>query len=78
MDARGEDDDFKDWLYQKAKLDCSPLVQAFLTCAHDRTVSLAWTCRKEHKAMKQCMESFYRKANFKKYKQEYLRTVKSS
>lgn len=69
-------DDLKAWIYEKAKLQCSPMVKAFLECAKDRTISLAWTCRPEHKAMKQCMEGFYRKANFKKYKDEYLRTVK--
>ena len=29
---------------------------AFTKCAHQRTFSLAWACRKEHKAMKDCME----------------------
>ncbi|KAJ7376368.1 hypothetical protein OS493_035113 [Desmophyllum pertusum] len=70
-------DVLKDWMHQKAKLNCNSLVQAFLDCAQDRTISLAWTCRPEHKAMKQCMEGFYRRANFTKYRQEYLRTVKS-
>ena len=29
---------------------------AFTKCARQRTFSLAWACRKEHKAMKDCME----------------------
>ena len=30
--------------------------KAFKKCAHNRTFSLAWACRKEHRAMKECMD----------------------
>ncbi|CAH3171467.1 unnamed protein product [Porites lobata] len=61
---------------EKAKITCDSAVKAFTKCAHQRTFSLAWACRKEHKAMKDCMEKFYRKADFQLWKEEYLRNDK--
>jgi len=62
---------------EEAKVTCDPFLKAFKKCAHNRTFSLAWACRKEHRAMKECMDKYYRKADFKLWKEEYLRNLKS-
>lgn len=62
---------------EEAKVTCNALVKAFQKCAHGRSFSLAWACRKEHHSMKECMEKYYRRADFKLWKEKYLRSVNS-
>jgi len=62
---------------QEAKMICDPLVKAFLKCSQDRSFSLAWACRKEHRSMKDCIEGYHRRTDFNMWKQEYLRSINS-
>jgi len=59
---------------EKAKAKCDDFVKAFTQCAKGRTVSIAWACRKENQAMKDCMTSYYQdKDFFEECKKEYLK-----
>ncbi|KAH9985418.1 hypothetical protein BJV74DRAFT_775818 [Russula compacta] len=35
--------------------ECDPLVKAFAECAAGRTVSVAWACRENFKAIQECI-----------------------
>jgi len=54
--SRREEDEFQKRIKLAALKQCDPLVAAFAACSSTRTISVAWACRKEWKAVQECMQ----------------------
>ncbi|KAJ1976093.1 hypothetical protein H4R35_002851 [Dimargaris xerosporica] len=54
LSAQEEDRIIKEWRKQTMK-ECDAFVKAFAECSQGRTVSIAWACRDQNKAMNDCL-----------------------
>ncbi|EPQ30835.1 uncharacterized protein PFL1_01733 [Pseudozyma flocculosa PF-1] len=70
-----------DELMKKTKADalkkCGDVVKAFADCSSGRTVSVAWACRGEHKALQDCLKQYTSPEAFEKVKADYLASNRS-
>jgi len=57
----------------KALKECDPVVREFANCATGRTVSVVWACRKQHKAMQECIRQYTNSDNMERLRIEYIR-----
>ncbi|KAJ3597591.1 hypothetical protein NHX12_001114, partial [Muraenolepis orangiensis] len=58
---------------EKAKELCSDQVQAFNHCCKDSGFSMAWRCREQNTALKDCLTVYYKDpVFFEECKQEYI------
>ncbi|KAF8605784.1 hypothetical protein BDV93DRAFT_438285 [Ceratobasidium sp. AG-I] len=53
--SRREEDTLLKSTKAQALKDCDALVKDFAACATGRTVSVAWSCRTQHKELQACM-----------------------
>ncbi|BFZ53531.1 hypothetical protein PYCC9005_000556 [Savitreella phatthalungensis] len=45
-------------MQQRARQRCDALIKDFIVCSRDKTISLAWSCKPEKKAMLDCMHLY--------------------
>ncbi|KAJ1981024.1 hypothetical protein H4R34_002239 [Dimargaris verticillata] len=57
LSAQDEDKIIKEWRKQTMK-ECDAFVKAFAECSQGRTVSIAWACRDQNKAMNDCLRTY--------------------
>ncbi|OBZ78810.1 COX assembly mitochondrial protein 2 [Grifola frondosa] len=57
----------------RALKDCDPIVREFAACASGRTVSVAWACSKQNKAMQDCLRQYTGPEAMAIVREEYLR-----
>ena len=46
---------------------CKEEVAAFGTCAKEKGIMVVFSCRKENKAMSDCMDRYYNESEFQKF-----------
>ncbi|PWN52171.1 hypothetical protein IE53DRAFT_385400 [Violaceomyces palustris] len=51
---------------------CDQFVKEFAQCSSGRTVSVAWACRDQHKALQDCMKKYTSAEAMESVKAEYL------
>ncbi|XP_041480530.1 COX assembly mitochondrial protein homolog [Lytechinus variegatus] len=58
---------------EKAKVRCSEYVDEFTRCCKEKGLTMAFSCRKENRALKDCISGYYQdKEFFEMCKKEYL------
>ncbi|XP_057309024.1 COX assembly mitochondrial protein homolog [Hydractinia symbiolongicarpus] len=63
---------------KKAKVLCKDVMASFAECVKGRTISMAWSCGKETKAMKSCLKEMLAKPElYEEARVEYLTTRNS-
>ncbi|KAM9852421.1 COX assembly mitochondrial protein homolog [Aulostomus maculatus] len=59
---------------EKARERCAERVEAFSHCCKDSGFSMAWKCREENNALKECLTQHYQDPAFYELcKQEYIK-----
>jgi len=53
--------------------ECDAFVKAFAECATGRTLSVAWACRTNYKAVQDCMVQYTGPEAMETVRKEYLR-----
>ncbi|KDN42504.1 hypothetical protein K437DRAFT_237726 [Tilletiaria anomala UBC 951] len=51
---------------------CDEFVKAFADCSRGRTISVAWACRGDHKAMQGCLRQYTSEEAMDKVRRDYL------
>lgn len=70
--SRREEDEFQKRIKLKALEHCDPLVAAFASCSSSRTISVAWACRQEWKAVQTCMKEYMTEEKVDEVRREYM------
>ncbi|PWN20972.1 hypothetical protein BCV69DRAFT_312251 [Microstroma glucosiphilum] len=56
---------------------CDDVVKRFADCASGRTVSVAWACRDEHKAVQSCLSQYTSPDALDRARKEWLNSHRS-
>ncbi|EHS63921.1 hypothetical protein MJO28_003649 [Puccinia striiformis f. sp. tritici] len=70
--SRREEDEFQKRIKLAALKQCDPVVAAFASCSSTRTISVAWACRKEWKAVQECMQIHMTEEKLDLARREYM------
>ncbi|KAI9141555.1 cytochrome c oxidase biogenesis protein Cmc1 like-domain-containing protein [Paraphysoderma sedebokerense] len=76
--TRGEEESILKRVKADALKTCDDLVKEYAKCCEGRTISVAWKCRSQLKAMSNCLKQNSSTEAIDKYRLEYLKTKHSS
>ncbi|ORY83730.1 cytochrome c oxidase biogenesis protein Cmc1 like-domain-containing protein [Protomyces lactucae-debilis] len=60
-------------MQKNAAVACKDIIQEFVACSRDRTVSMAWACRTQRTAMVECMHQRTKEDDLAQAREDYLR-----
>jgi COX assembly protein 1 len=60
-------------MQKNAAVACKDIIQEFVNCSRDRTISMAWACRSQRTAMVECMRLRTREDDLAQAREDYLR-----
>ncbi|GJJ68604.1 COX assembly mitochondrial protein 1 [Entomortierella parvispora] len=70
--TRAEEEVLFKTLKANALKECDPIVKQFVECTHGKLVTVLWACRKQHRAMNDCLMALTTQADMDKLKIQYL------
>eukprot|EP00002_Diphylleia_rotans_P004585 TRINITY_DN1341_c0_g3_i1.p1 TRINITY_DN1341_c0_g3~~TRINITY_DN1341_c0_g3_i1.p1 ORF type:complete len:107 (-),score=30.21 TRINITY_DN1341_c0_g3_i1:130-450(-) len=59
-------------LKEYALKQCDEYARAFFACSKPRTISLAWSCKEERKALDDCYRVFTSEEHLNRFRKEWL------
>jgi len=71
--SRREEDTLLKTTKARALKECDAFVKAFAECATGRTLSVAWACKANYKAVQDCMVQYTGPEAMETVRKEYLR-----
>ncbi|POG59953.1 hypothetical protein GLOIN_2v1717254 [Rhizophagus irregularis DAOM 181602=DAOM 197198] len=71
--TRSEEEILFNQLKHNARINCAPLIQEFVDCNTGKSFSVIWSCRRQLKAMNNCLKNFTTTEELDKLRLEYIK-----
>jgi len=71
--TRSEEEVLFNKLKQNARTNCAPLIQEFIDCNTGKSFSVIWSCKRQLKAMNNCLKNFTTTEELDKLRLEYIK-----